>query len=224
VRGVDCRFGEPVVKIDREDRVVPSNEGGVPHDSLVIATGSAPFIIPVPAGVVTDRDLGDTNAMIAASAPGAKAVVIGGGLPGLEAAAGIAARGAEVTVIHLMGRQLDPAARCRVRPFNSLGCIAGRSGLEPCQSWQRRGRMRWKISIGGSDEITRGQHFESAIEKSLEELATGSPGLLIENGKAIMASLQRHIVEQQCALYALFRGHCQGFGGTRPIRAMTERW
>lgn len=116
--GVDCRFGEPVVKIDRENRVVYSNAGGVPYDALVIATGSAPFIVPVPGkdlpGVCTYRDLEDTNAMIAASAPGAKAVVIGGGLLGLEAAAGMAARGAEVTVIHLMGhlmeRQLDPAA------------------------------------------------------------------------------------------------------------------
>ena len=116
--GVDCRFGEAVVKIDRENRVVYSNMGGVPYDALVIATGSAPFIIPVPGkdlpGVVTYRDLEDTNAMIAASGPGAKAVVIGGGLLGLEAAAGMAARGAEVTVIHLMGhlmeRQLDPAA------------------------------------------------------------------------------------------------------------------
>ena len=117
-QGVDCRFGEPVVKIDRENRVVYSNAGGVPYDALVIATGSAPFIIPVPGkdlpGVCTYRDLEDTNAMIAASRPGAKAVVIGGGLLGLEAAAGMAARGAEVVVIHLMGhlmeRQLDPAA------------------------------------------------------------------------------------------------------------------
>ena len=117
-QGVDCRFGDPVVRIDRENRVVYSASGGVPFDALVIATGSAPFIVPVPGkdlpGVVAYRDLEDTNAMIAASAPGARAVVIGGGLLGLEAAAGMAARGAEVTVIHLMGhlmeRQLDPAA------------------------------------------------------------------------------------------------------------------
>ena len=115
---VNCRFGEAVVKIDRARRMVHSNAGSVPYDALVIATGSAPFIVPVPGrdlqGVCTYRDLEDTNAMIAASIPGAKAVVIGGGLLGLEAAAGMAARGAEVTVIHLMGhlmeRQLDPAA------------------------------------------------------------------------------------------------------------------
>jgi nitrite reductase (NADH) large subunit len=116
--GVACRFGEHVTKIDRERRVVVSKGSETPYDALVIATGSAPFIIPVVGkelpGVCTYRDLEDTNAMIAASRPGAKAVVVGGGLLGLEAAAGMAARGAEVTVIHLMGhlmeRQLDPSA------------------------------------------------------------------------------------------------------------------
>lgn len=116
--GVTCRFGEHVTKIDRDRKVVVSKGGETPYDALVIATGSAPFIIPVAGkelpGVCTYRDLEDTNAMIAASRPGAKAVVVGGGLLGLEAAAGMAARGAEVTVIHLMGhlmeRQLDPSA------------------------------------------------------------------------------------------------------------------
>jgi hypothetical protein len=83
--------------------------------------------------------------------------------------------------------------------------------------------MRWKISIEGSDEITRGQRFEFEIEKSLEDLAAGSLGLSIEEGKAIMASVQRHIVEQQCALYVLFRRHCQGCGGTRPIKDNSTR-
>ncbi|MCX7669459.1 MAG: FAD-dependent oxidoreductase, partial [Anaerolineae bacterium] len=46
-RGVTCRFGEAVVRIDRENRVVHSAQGSVPYDALVIATGSAPFILPV---------------------------------------------------------------------------------------------------------------------------------------------------------------------------------
>ncbi|TMV53570.1 NAD(P)/FAD-dependent oxidoreductase, partial [Thioclava sp. BHET1] len=77
-----------------------------------------PFIIPVPGhkldGVLAYRDLDDTQAMIAAAARGGRAVVIGGGLLGLEAAAGLRLRGMEVSVIHLMPslmeRQLDPAA------------------------------------------------------------------------------------------------------------------
>ncbi|KGJ01883.1 assimilatory nitrite reductase (NAD(P)H) large subunit precursor [Paracoccus halophilus] len=116
--GVDCRFGQPVVRIDRKNRVVHSNHSSAEYDALVIATGSAPFIIPVAGkelpGVVTYRDLEDTNAMIEAGMAGKDAVVIGGGLLGLEAAAGMASRGAKVTVIHLMDhlmeRQLDPAA------------------------------------------------------------------------------------------------------------------
>ncbi len=116
--GVACRFGERVLAIDTTAKTVTGEKGTVAYDKLVIATGSAPFLIPVPgkdlAGVVAYRDLEDTNAMIAAAKPGARAVVIGGGLLGLEAAAGLKLRGMEVTVVHLMGhlmeRQLDEAA------------------------------------------------------------------------------------------------------------------
>lgn len=116
--GVTCRFGEHVIAIDRARKVVLGEKGEVPYDKLLIATGSAPFIIPVPGkdlpGVVAYRDLEDTNAMIEAAAKGGRAVVIGGGLLGLEAAAGLALRGMDVTVVHLMGhlmeRQLDEAA------------------------------------------------------------------------------------------------------------------
>jgi len=115
---VTCRFGERVTAIDTARKVVVGAKGEVPYDKLLIATGSAPFIIPVPGkdlpGVVAYRDLEDTNAMIDAAKPGARAVVIGGGLLGLEAAAGLRLRGMEVTVVHLMGhlmeRQLDEAA------------------------------------------------------------------------------------------------------------------
>ena len=116
--GIKTVLGQAVTKIDRDAKTVTSAGVDTPYDQLIIATGSAPFIIPVQGhklpGVVTYRDLEDTNAMIAAAKPGAKAVVIGGGLLGLEAAAGMQLRGMEVVVIHLMGhlmeRQLDPAA------------------------------------------------------------------------------------------------------------------
>ncbi|SMX38775.1 FAD-dependent oxidoreductase [Maliponia aquimaris] len=85
----------------------PRRQGGARaerRDKLLIATGSAPFIIPVEGrdlkGEVTYRDLDDTNAMIEASAKGGKAVVMGGGLH---------ERGREVTALHLLERQLDPA-------------------------------------------------------------------------------------------------------------------
>jgi len=118
--GVDCRFGETIVKIDRARKVVVSAKGETPYDKLLIATGSAPVMIPVPGrdfdGVMAYRDLDDVERMLAAAKakPGADAVVIGGGLLGLEAAAGLSRQGMNVTVLHLMGhlmeRQLDPAA------------------------------------------------------------------------------------------------------------------
>ncbi|MBO6896665.1 MAG: NAD(P)/FAD-dependent oxidoreductase [Shimia sp.] len=118
--GVTTRFGEKVAKIDRIAQTVTSDIGEVlSYDKLIIATGSNPFIIPLPGhdldGVIAYRDLEDTNAMIAlGEVPNAKAVVIGGGLLGLEAAAGLVLRGVDVTVVHIMGhlmeRQLDEAA------------------------------------------------------------------------------------------------------------------
>ena len=111
--------GHKIVAIDRVARMVVSDHGALEsYDTLVIATGSMPSIIPVPGhdlpGVLTYRDLDDVNAMLIAAQSRDKAVVIGGGLLGLEAAAGLAARGMDVTVLHLMPtlmeRQLDPAA------------------------------------------------------------------------------------------------------------------
>ncbi|WP_339765396.1 nitrite reductase large subunit NirB, partial [uncultured Hoeflea sp.] len=117
--GVMLYKGHKVVEIDRKAKTVRSEHGEVAaYDKLVIATGSAPFIIPVPGhklpGVLTYRDLDDVDAMLLAAQSRGKAVVIGGGLLGLEAAAGLKERGMDVTVIHLMPslmeRQLDPAA------------------------------------------------------------------------------------------------------------------
>ncbi|MFO0005077.1 MAG: FAD-dependent oxidoreductase, partial [bacterium] len=92
---VDLRTGRNVVAIDRAKKTVTDSTGAVTaYDKLLVATGSNPFISPVPGanlpGVVTYRDLDDVNAMLAAAERGGHAVVIGGGLLGLEAAAGLA--------------------------------------------------------------------------------------------------------------------------------------
>ncbi|MGQ2908158.1 MAG: nitrite reductase large subunit NirB [Aliihoeflea sp.] len=117
--GVTLYKGHRIVAIDRAAKTVTSDHGVTEsYDKLVIATGSVPFIIPVPGkdlpGVLTYRDLDDVHAMMLAAQSRDKAVVIGGGLLGLEAAAGLKARGMDVTVLHvmptLMERQLDPAA------------------------------------------------------------------------------------------------------------------
>ncbi|UUX49496.1 nitrite reductase large subunit NirB [Nisaea acidiphila] len=117
--GITLKKGCKVTAIDCAGKTVTGADGSVAaYDKLLIATGSAPFIIPVPGkdleGVLAYRDLDDVEAMLAAAEKGGSAVVIGGGLLGLEAAAGLKERGMDVTVLHLMPtlmeRQLDTAA------------------------------------------------------------------------------------------------------------------
>ncbi len=110
---------ETIVKIDTENQTVTSDQGRTVHyDRLILATGSLPFILPIPGsdkkGVTAFRTLQDTEEMVNASTMYKKAAVIGGGLLGLEAARGLLNLGMEVNVIHLsshlMERQLDPIA------------------------------------------------------------------------------------------------------------------
>jgi nitrite reductase (NADH) large subunit len=119
-KGITLHAGRPVRSIDRKAKVLQA-EGGleVPYDVLLLATGSNPVRLPLPGadlkGVVAFRDLDDVEAMLAvAERPGARAVVIGGGLLGIEAAYGLARRGMRATVVHLMDvlmeRQLDASA------------------------------------------------------------------------------------------------------------------
>ena len=117
--GITLHAGVEVTRIDRVRRTVETAEGVTAgYDRLLIATGSSPFILPVPGadlpGVITYRDIADTEAMIDASRVHRQAVVIGGGLLGLEAANGLRLRGMDVTVVHLMPwlmeRQLDRTA------------------------------------------------------------------------------------------------------------------
>jgi nitrite reductase (NADH) large subunit len=111
--------GKKVVEVDRIRRIVRAEDGTeAEYDRLLMCTGSNPFMLPVPGkdlqGVIAYRDIADTNAMIEAAKQYKKAVVIGGGLLGLEAANGLMLRGMDVTVIHvmpwLMERQLDDVA------------------------------------------------------------------------------------------------------------------
>ena len=117
--GITLHAGKKVTRIDRIRRRVAAEDGTeAEYDRLLLATGSNPFILPVPGkdlpGVIGYRDVADTEAMIAAAANYRHAVVIGGGLLGLEAANGLRLRGMEVTVVHLMPwlmeRQLDRTA------------------------------------------------------------------------------------------------------------------
>ncbi|MFC4475172.1 nitrite reductase large subunit NirB [Comamonas denitrificans] len=121
--GITLHAGCTVTEVNRARRTVQAVRGtgetiSVPYDRLILATGSNPFLLPIPGkdldGVLAYRDIADTQAMIDAAAQYRHAVVIGGGLLGLEAANGLMKRGMQVTVVHagewLLDRQLDPTA------------------------------------------------------------------------------------------------------------------
>jgi len=117
--GITLHAGKEVIEIDRHGRRVIAADGTTAHyDRLLLATGSVPFMLPVPGrdldGVITFRDIHDVERMLDAAGKYRRAVVIGGGLLGLEAAYGLLRHGMDVTVVHLMDtlleRQLDAPA------------------------------------------------------------------------------------------------------------------
>jgi len=117
--GITLHLGKKVTDVNRRRRLVVAEDGTeAEYDRLLIATGSNPFIPPLPGrdleGVIAYRDIADTHTMIDAATRYRHAVVIGGGLLGLEAANGLAMRGMDVKVVHiapwLMERQLDDVA------------------------------------------------------------------------------------------------------------------
>ena len=117
--GITLHLGKKVVDVHRRRRIVTAADGTeAEYDRLLLATGSNPFVPPLPGkeleGVIAYRDIADTETMIATAKTHRHAVVIGGGLLGLEAANGLMRRGMAVTVVHiapwLMERQLDETA------------------------------------------------------------------------------------------------------------------
>lgn len=119
--GIRLYTGDAVTRVDTGNKKVFSKSGvEAAYDELILATGSNPFILPIPGadkeGVIGFRDIQDCDRMMEASKKYKRAAVIGGGLLGLEAARGLLHLGMDVTVIHihpyLMERQLDePAAK-----------------------------------------------------------------------------------------------------------------
>ncbi len=128
---IDLRAGVEVVGVDRALRQIRGSDGSVvDYDRLIFATGSNPVVLPLPGadlpGVLSFRDVSDVDRMIEHATTGSRAVVIGGGLLGLEAAAGLMKRGMQVTVVHLldtlMEKQLDaPAAALLQRELVDRG-------------------------------------------------------------------------------------------------------
>lgn len=134
---VDRRDGVAVTEIDRDARLVIADDGSrTRYDALVLATGSIPFVPPIagltrPGGTLVNgaalfRNVEDCRRILSIAASARRAVVLGGGLLGLEAARGLALRGLEVEILHarrhLMERQIDPdASRVLTRTLRDLG-------------------------------------------------------------------------------------------------------
>ena len=194
--GVTLHAGDPIVSIDRRNRVVKSQRGVEPsYDRLLLATGSQPILLPIPGadlpGVITFRDLADVEAMLAAARRVRRAVVIGGGLLGLEAANGLRIRGMEVTVVHLcetlMERQLDAAAAALLRASLASRGIAFKM---PAQT----------AAILGEDTVTGVKFADgSELEADLVVMAVGvrpnvllarAAGLRCERGILVNDTLQ----------------------------------
>ncbi|HID45488.1 MAG TPA: NAD(P)/FAD-dependent oxidoreductase, partial [Chromatiaceae bacterium] len=215
--GITLHTGDPVVEINRVSRKVVAESGlEVPYDRLLLATGSNPFIIPVPGsdlpGVIGFRDIADVDAMIAAAKTGKKAVVIGGGLLGLEAANGLHLNGMDVTVVHLldilMERQLDkPAAEMLRQSLEE-------KGLKFLMEMQT-------AEVLGEDHVT-GLRFANGeeIEADLVVMAVGirpamelaqKAGLYCERGVVVDDTMQtydpRIYAVGECVQH---RGQCYG--------------
>ena len=136
---IDLRVGVRIVDVDAVKKTVTGDDGSItPYDTLLLATGSSAWMPPIKGldkeGVFTFRTLDDTRELLRRAGPDTNAVVIGGGLLGLEAARGLQVQGCKVTVVHLMGtlmeRQLDPAGgRFLMAKMKELGIrvLLGRS-------------------------------------------------------------------------------------------------
>ncbi|MGE0351003.1 nitrite reductase large subunit NirB [Hydrogenophaga sp.] len=189
--GITLHAGKTVTAVDRVKRIVRADDGqgGVieaPYDRLIMATGSNPFMLPIPGkdlqGVLAYRDIADTQAMIDAAAKYPHAVVIGGGLLGLEAANGLMKRGMRVSVVHvapwLMERQLDDVA-----------------GKLLQQSLEQRG-MQFLIGaqtqelVGGEDGRVKAIRFKDGTElpADLVVMAVG-----IRPNTALAESMKLHV-------------------------------
>ncbi|OSZ76105.1 nitrite reductase large subunit NirB [Hydrogenophaga sp. IBVHS1] len=189
--GITLHAGKTVTEVDRVNRIVRASDGtgGVieaPYDRLIMATGSNPFMLPIPGkdlqGVLAYRDIADTQAMIDAAKQYKHAVVIGGGLLGLEAANGLMKRGMTVSVVHvapwLMERQLDDVA-----------------GKLLQQSLEQRG-MKFLIGgqtqelVGGDDGRVKAIRFKDGTElpADLVVMAVG-----IRPNTALAESMNLHV-------------------------------
>ena len=225
--GVELFTGTRISGIDRAAREAITESGErFPYDRLIFATGSHPVVLPLPGaglpGVLAFRDIADVEAMSAAARRGGRAIVIGGGLLGLEAASGLQRQGMSVSVVHLMPslmeRQLDAEAADLLRRELE------RRGIAIFTSVQTE-------AILGTDGVTGIRFAEGGeIPADLVVMAVGvrpnadlarAAGLAVERGVIVDDQLRT----SDPAIFAVgecveHRGICHGL--VAPLYAMAE--
>ncbi|MDO7907767.1 nitrite reductase large subunit NirB [Paenibacillus sp. JX-17] len=205
---IQLHLGHTVTRLDTERRKVYSDKGAVvEYDKLILATGSNPFMLPLPGadkeGVIAFRSIQDCQMMMETSRSYRKAAVIGGGLLGLEAARGLLHLGMEVSVIHihpyLMDRQLDEAAS---RMLQSELEAQGMKFLLSRSSESILGRKRVKgLRFSGGETIDTDLIVMAVGIKPNTELARGA-GIEVNRGIVVNDNMETNIP----GVYAL--GEC----------------
>jgi assimilatory nitrate reductase electron transfer subunit len=204
-RGLALRLGVAATRIDRAARTVSTSDGArLRYDHLVLATGSHAMIPPIaglaeplPERVAVFRTLDDCRRIVAAADKSGSAIVLGGGLLGLEAARGLALRGLRVEVVHavghLMERQLDPAASAvLVRTLGALGVtvhldaatVAVEAGAEAVTVTLADGTQRtadlFVVACGTRPETALARDAGLAVERGVvvdDQLRTSDPAV-----------------------------------------------
>ncbi len=216
-RGIRLHLGTQVVAIDRARRVVRDAGGALaPYDRLLLATGSRPVVLPVPGaelpGVITYRDIDDTLAMIDAAARSREAVVIGGGLLGLEAANGLSQRGMKVTVVHLMPglmeRQLDTAAGRLLQASLEQRGLAFRTSAKTQAILAGEDGRACAVRLDSGTELPADLVVMAVGIRANDELAQGA-GIMCKRGVVVHDTLQT-VTDPR--IYAV--GECVSHRGT----------
>jgi nitrite reductase (NADH) large subunit len=218
--GVTLHTGKKVVHVDRQRRIVHAEDGTMAeYDRLLVATGSKPFIPPIPGheleGVIAYRDIADTQAMIDAAAKYKHAVVIGGGLLGLEAANGLMLRGMQVTVVHLapwlMERQLDDTAGGLLRQSLEARGLSFKIGAQTKaligDKYDGAGGRVMAVKLGDGSEIPADLVVMAAGIRPNVELAQRI-GLHVDKGIVVSDTMQ---TTTDARIYAV--GECAAHRG-----------
>ncbi len=244
-RGVDLHGGLPAAGLDLGERVVVDSAGARhPYDTLVLATGSRPFLPPIEgvglAHVHSFRTRRDSDEIVAGALAGGPAVVIGGGLLGLEAACGLIGRGIPVTIVELadrvMAQQLDRAAATMLaRALEKLGLVLrlGRSvrAIESSEVTLDDGeRLPARIVVvaaGVRAETRLAGEAGIAVGRGIlvdDAMRAGAPGVFAvgecAEHRGVVEGLWAPIAEQSRVAGATIAGDPAGFQGMVPATTL----